>query len=77
MALEKGRWVALTWNGLLVLGLALASAEDTSATGSDQTDLLTGRGVTTDGRGVTNVLMVTTTVRVTGEGENRDKERNE
>ena len=40
------------------------TSEAASAAGSDQTDLLAGRAVAGDGRGVTNVLMVTTTVRV-------------
>ena len=37
---------------------------ETSAAGSNETHLLTGHGATLDGRRVTNVLVVTTTVRV-------------
>ena len=40
------------------------TSEATSAAGGDQTDLLARGAVAGDGRGVTNVLMVTTTVRV-------------
>ena len=41
-----------------------STAETTGAAGSDQTDLLARGAVAGDGRGVTDVLMVTTTVRV-------------
>ena len=42
----------------------LATAEDTGTTGGDETDLGTSRTIATDRRGVTNVLVVTTPVRV-------------
>jgi len=42
----------------------LSSANTAGAAGSDQSDLLAGWGVAGDGRRVTNVLMVTTSVRV-------------
>jgi len=49
----------------LLLGLLVTStAEETGAAGGDETDLLTGGGVAGDGRGVTDVLLVTTTVGV-------------
>ena len=41
-----------------------ASTNDTSSSGSDKTGLLTTRCVSPDSCGVTNVLMVTTTVRM-------------
>lgn len=46
------------------LVLVLSSAQATRPAGSHQTHLLTGHGVPLDGRGVTNVLVVTTSVRV-------------
>jgi hypothetical protein len=45
----------------LILGL-LGTTEETSAASSNETSLLTLGGVTGDGRGFTNVLVVTTTV---------------
>jgi len=42
----------------------LAAGETTSTAGSNETDLLTSGGIAANSRGVTNVLMVTTTVRV-------------
>ena len=48
---------------LLLVGLDLGGTlEATSAAGGDETDLLAGGAVATHGRGVTNVLMVTTTM---------------
>lgn len=44
--------------------LGLVSSQATSTTGSNKTDLLTGRGVTGDGGGVTDVLVVTSSVGV-------------
>ena len=41
-----------------------ASADGTSSLGGDETALLTAGSVSTGSRGVTNVLMVTTTVRM-------------
>ena len=41
-----------------------ATTDDTGPSGSDETDLLTAGGVSSRGRRVTNVLMVTTTVRM-------------
>lgn len=45
----------------LILGL-LSTSEETSSSGSNKTDLLTRNSVSGDGRGLTNVLMVTTTM---------------
>jgi len=42
----------------------LATLQATSASGGDHTDLSTSRSISTGSRGVTNVLMVTTTVRM-------------
>jgi len=55
-------------NNKKILDLALdglGTTSDTASTaGGNQTDLLTGRSITANGRGVTNVLLVTTTVGV-------------
>ena len=51
-------------NSLSILVLAGGTAEETGTTGSNETSLLTGRSVAGHGRGVTNVLVVTTTVGV-------------
>lgn len=40
----------------------LGTSEQTSSSGSNETSLLTGNSLSRDGRGLTNVLMVTTTV---------------
>jgi len=42
----------------------LSTTQQTSSSGSDETSLLTLCSVTGDGRGFTNMLMVTTTVRM-------------
>ena len=47
----------------LILGL-LGTAEQTCPAGGDETSLLTGNGVARDGRGLSDMLVVTTTVRV-------------
>lgn len=47
----------------LVLGL-LGTAEETRSPGSNETGLLTLCSVAGDGRGLTNMLVVTTTVRL-------------
>lgn len=47
----------------LVLGL-LGTTEQTSPPGGDETGLLTLGGLARDGRGLTDMLVVTTTVRV-------------
>lgn len=47
----------------LVLGL-LGTSEKTSSSGGDKTNLLTGNSVSRNGRSLTNVLMVTTTMRM-------------
>jgi len=47
-----------------VLATSITTANATSAAGGNQTDLLTGRCVPGYGRCVTDVLLVTTTVRV-------------
>lgn len=49
---------------LLVRDNGLGSTETTSTPGSDETNLLTRRVVPGGGRGMTNVLMVTSSVRV-------------
>merc|ERR1712224_1024201 len=48
---------------LLLEGLA-SSTQDTGTAGGNQTDLLTSRSLAGGGGGVTDVLMVTTTVRM-------------
>ena len=50
------------WNRL-ILGL-LGTAEQTCPPGGDETGLLTADGVARDGRGLSDMLVVTTTVRV-------------
>ena len=50
--------------GVLANKEHLGTAQATSAAGGDETDLATLRAVALDRRRVTNVLMVTTTVRV-------------
>jgi len=50
--------------GLSLLCLGVSTTKDTGTTGGDETDLLTWRGVTGSSSRVTNVLMVTTTVRM-------------
>ena len=47
----------------LVLGL-LSTTQETSSSGSNKTGLLTLCGVAGDGRGLTDMLVVTTTVRL-------------
>ena len=47
---------------LIFLFLLLASSNSAGSSGGDETDLLTGRGASLDGRSLTDVLMVTTTV---------------
>lgn len=49
---------------LVFLNLLLATTNTTSSAGSNKTDLLTGAGISSDSGGLTNVLMVTTTVRM-------------
>ena len=49
---------------LLALVLDCCALEAPCAAGCDEADLLAGRGVSPDGRRVTNVLVVTTTVRM-------------
>lgn len=49
---------------LLVEGDLLGARDTTGTAGGDETDLLTRGGVPPDGRSVTDVLVVTTTVRV-------------
>jgi len=48
----------------LVLNLLSGSTQTTGSSGGNQTDLLTGRGITLHGRRVSNVLVVTSSVRV-------------
>jgi len=45
----------------LVLRDLSSTADKTGTAGSDKTDLLTGRGITSDSRWVTDMLMVSTT----------------
>jgi hypothetical protein len=48
---------------LLLLDVSLeTTANKTGSSGGDQTNLLTVRGITSDCAGVTNVLLVTTTM---------------
>lgn len=49
---------------LVLLGGRLATSQSTGSTRSDQTDLATVRSISSDGRGLTDVLVVTTTVRM-------------
>ena len=49
---------------LLLLKELAASSDLTGSLGGDETTLLTAGSVSSGGRGVTNVLMVTTTVRM-------------
>lgn len=49
---------------LLFVVVLLSSPDSTSSSGSDKTNLATGRGSSFDSRGFTNMLMVTTTVRM-------------
>jgi len=56
-----GTYCVLDHSSLLVLDLE-ATANETSAAGSNKTSLLTDGAITTAGRGVTNMLLVTTTV---------------
>ena len=49
---------------LLVDSLVLGTSKTTGSSGSDETDFTTSGSVTTDGGGHTDVLMVTTTVRM-------------
>lgn len=46
----------------LFLDFLLATSDTASSSGGNKTDLLTGGGITTDSRGLTNMLMITTTV---------------
>jgi len=48
----------------VALGILATTADTAGAAGGNETDLLTSRSIAAHGRGVTNVLMVTTTVRV-------------
>jgi len=49
---------------LFVIALVLGTGETTGSAGGDETDFATGRSVTTNSRRHTDVLMVTTTVRM-------------
>jgi len=49
---------------VILVGSSLASPDATRPSGSDQTDLATGGSVSPDGRCMTNMLMITTTVRM-------------
>jgi hypothetical protein len=51
-------------HSLLVLVDLKATTDKSGSAGSNETDLLTDGGITTDSRGVTNMLLVTTTVRM-------------
>jgi len=55
----------MIFSSFALLELLLATTtEETGSSGSDETTLLTARGISTGSSGVTNVLMVTTTVRM-------------
>ena len=47
---------------LILLLLLLATSDSSGPSGGDETDLLTGGGTSLDGRSLSDVLMVTTTV---------------
>src|SRR5512142_3125452 len=51
-------------SNLFILGITLATTNSTSTTGSNKTDLTTSRGTTLNCGSLTNMLMVTTTVRM-------------
>lgn len=57
-------WVKKTRSVLLLDEKLAASTDGTSSLGGDETTLLATGGVSSGSRGVTNVLMVTTTVRM-------------
>ena len=60
-----GLWRAAGDHSILLLEEKLAATSDgTGSLGGDETTLLTAGGVSSSGRGVTDVLMVTTTVRM-------------
>lgn len=49
---------------LLFLNFLLATSDSTCSSGGDKTDFLTSTGVTSDSRGFTDMLVITTTVRM-------------
>jgi hypothetical protein len=49
---------------LLFLDVLSSSSDETGSSGGDESDLLTLRGESADSRGVTNMLLVTTTMRM-------------
>ena len=60
-----GLWRAAGDHSILLLEEKLAATSDgTGSLGGDETTLLTAGGVSSSGRGVTDVLTVTTTVRM-------------
>ena len=56
--------ISVTCSFLLLLEKFTATANGTSSLGSDETTLLSTGSVSPGGRGVTNMLMVTTTMRM-------------
>jgi hypothetical protein len=55
---------ALSSSFLLHLKIFFTSSNKTSSSGGNKTDFLTTRGVSADSRGVTDMLLVTTTMRM-------------
>ena len=58
-----GQTKQITYSLLVLVDLE-ATTDKSGSTGGNETDLLTDGGITTDSRGVTNMLLVTTTVRM-------------
>lgn len=54
----------LAFGLIFLLGVGLASSDPTGSPGSDETDLATSAGASFDGRRFTDVLVVTTTMRM-------------
>ena len=58
-------WDGVVWSSLLLnLEILSTSSNETGSSGGNETSLLTARSVSGDGGGVTDVLLVTTTMRV-------------
>lgn len=61
--LKKRRFINII-SSLLFIVVLLSSSNPTGSPGGNKTDLATGGGTSLDSRGLTDVLMVTTTVRM-------------
>ena len=57
-------WEIKTSSFFLDLDFLVTSSDETSSSGSDEADFNSMRCVSADGRGVTDVLLVTTTMRM-------------